>query len=284
MMNDYLRIKQAINWIEAQNENQPSVADMAAQLGLSESHFHRLFQRWAGISPKRFAAVLTAAHARRLLQRSTPLLETAFACGLSSPGRLHELFVQHEAITPGDIQRGGEGLELRYGIHPSPFGPCLLAETRRGVCALDFVEAGHEEAAVQALAARWPGARLLATPAITENTLKKVLAGLRSEGGLPRLAVAGTNFQVRVWSALLCLPPGRLASYQQIASAIGQPGATRAVGTAIGANPVPLLIPCHRVIRASGAFGQYSGGAWRKRAILAWEQADSQTAPTRATG
>lgn len=274
-MDDYQRIEQAITWIEAHRETQPSVGDMAAHLGLSESHFHRLFQRWAGISPKRFVAVLTAAHARTLLEKSMPVLETAFACGLSSPGRLHELFVQHEAVTPGDIQRGGQGLEIHYGIQTSPFGPCLLAQTARGVCALDFVEPGQDEAAFQSLTRRWPGARLCEAPARTGQTLKRILAGLRTPGKWPRLAVQGTNFQVRVWSALLCLPPGQLASYQQIASAIGQPGATRAVGSAIGANPLPLLIPCHRVIRASGAFGQYSGGAWRKRAILAWEQADS---------
>lgn len=272
-MDDYQRIEQAINWIEAHRERQPSVAKMAAHLGLSDSHFQHLFQRWAGISPKRFAAVLTATHARKLLQRSTSLLETAFACGLSSPGRLHELFVQHEAVTPGDIQRGGEGLELQYGIHASPFGPCLLAETSRGVCALDFIEPGQQDEGLKSLAQRWPGAKLSANPRRTATTLSLILAGLRTDGDRPGLAVKGTNFQVRVWSALLCLPPGQLSSYQQIATAIGQPGATRAVGTAIGANPVPLLIPCHRVIRASGAFGQYSGGPWRKRAILAWEQA-----------
>ena len=274
-MDDYQRIEQAINWIEDHREQQPSVADMAAQLGLSDSHFQHLFQRWAGISPKRFVAVLTATHARELLERSTPLLETAFACGLSGPGRLHELFVQHEAVTPGDIQRGGEGLEIHYGIHDSPFGPCLLAETRRGVCALDFVDEGDEDKALKALAERWPGARLVEDPQHSQATLSHILSTLRTDSQRPRLAAQGTNFQVRVWSALLCLPPGQLASYQQIATAIGQPGATRAVGTAIGANPVPLLIPCHRVIRSTGAFGQYSGGAWRKRAILAWEQAES---------
>jgi AraC family transcriptional regulator, regulatory protein of adaptative response / methylated-DNA-[protein]-cysteine methyltransferase len=272
-MDDYQRIEQAIHWIESHHGQQPSVADMATELGLSQSRFQHLFQRWAGISPKRFAAVLTAAHARQLLQRSTPLLETTLACGLSSPGRLHELFVQHEAVTPGDIQRGGAGLDIHYGIHASPFGPCLVAETRRGVCALDFVVPGHESQATRALAERWPGARLMHDPQRSLATLNRILAGLRTDAERPRIGIRGTNFQVRVWSALLCIRPGQLASYQQVATAIGQPGATRAVGTAIGANPVPLLIPCHRVIRASGAFGHYSGGRLRKRAILAWEQA-----------
>lgn len=271
-MSDYERIERAIAYLDEHFRDQPGVAEVARHVGLSESQFHRLFQRWAGITPKRFLAFVTAGHARRLLEDSKTVLDSAWDSGLSGPGRLHDLFVGLEGVTPGDVRRRGKGLRMAYGFHDSPFGTCLLAQTERGVSALSFVSKGDGEPALESLVRKWPEATLERDDRVTGATLARIVdCMLGGDEAFPRLAVRGTNFQVRVWEALLRIPPGRVASYQQIAESAGQPRAIRAVGTAVGANPVPLLIPCHRVIRKSGAFGHYSGGVLRKRAILAWE-------------
>lgn len=271
-MSDYERIERAIAYLDEHFREQPGVAEVAAHVGLSESQFHRLFQRWAGITPKRFLAVVTAAHARRLLEDSQTVLDSAWASGLSGSGRLHDLFVGLEGVTPGQVRQRGQGLRMTYGFPESPFGPCLLAFTERGVSALSFVPEDGREPSLDALIRKWPEATFERDDRAAGATLERMLDTMQGDSkALPRLAVRGTNFQVRVWEALLRIPPGRVASYRQIAEWTGQPAATRAVGTAVGANPVPLLIPCHRVILSSGAFGNYSGGALRKRAILAWE-------------
>ncbi len=279
LMNDYQRIEKAIRYLDENFRDQPGVDKVAAHVGVSVSHFHRLFQRWAGITPKRFLEYVTASHARRLLAESRPVMEAAWQSGLSGGSRLHDLFVGLEGVTPGQIQRGGDGLTLQWGIHDSPFGPCLLASSERGISVLRFIADDESETAVAMMRRQWPRARLSRDQARTAPAMDQVVAAL-ADGqtrGL-RVHVQGTNFQVRVWSALLAIPPGRVVSYGQVAAAIGRAEAVRATGTAVGANPVALLIPCHRVLRASGNFGMYAGGPQRKRAILAWERAITDVA------
>ncbi|MFZ5559118.1 MAG: methylated-DNA--[protein]-cysteine S-methyltransferase [Pseudomonadota bacterium] len=268
---DYARIERAIRYLEAHAGRQPGLGDVAAAVGLSPYHFQRLFTRWAGVSPKRFLGLLTVAHARRLLQSSASVLDAALAVGLSGPGRLHDQFVALEAATPGEVKTGGAGLEIRWGVHASPFGEVLVALTPRGVCRMAFLGAGDEAAERDALAAAWPGAAVRRDDAGTASVARAVFAGV--PGPTPRLWVRGTNFQVAVWRALLRVPEGAVCTYGDLAAAIGRPGAARAVGQAVGANPVAYLIPCHRVIRGVGGLGGYRWGPERKRAMLAWEAA-----------
>ncbi len=271
-LSDYDRIERVLHWIDRHWRDQPSIEAMASAAGLSVSHFHRLFKRYAGITPKRMLEYLTAEHARSRLMDSASVLAAALDSGLSGPGRLHDLMVTVDAATPGQIQQRGEGMIVYFGVHDGPFGSCLIAESERGVCALDFVSHASQDRAAAELARRWPRAELRPSPERSRKTLARIVASLRSPGQRPPLDIQGSNFQLRVWDALLRIPPGRLISYGELASALGKPGASRATGTAVGANPVPLLIPCHRVLRQNGAFGQYSGGVLRKRAILLWEQ------------
>lgn len=270
---DYQRIAQAIEFLDRGFRRQPRLAEVAEHVGLSEYHFHRLFQRWAGITPKRFLEFITAGHARKLLEDSINVLDASFDSGLSGPSRLHDLFVTLEGVTPGQVRDGGIGLELAWGVHPSPFGDCFLAQTDRGVTGLRFLSATDRDRAVDELESRWPAASLRHDPVATGRTIGRIVAGLRGEPTELRALVRGTNFQVRVWEALLRIPPGSAVSYQQVAAAVGRPTAVRAVGSAVAANPVPLLIPCHRVLRKTGGFGNYSGGAGRKKMVLAWEAA-----------
>ena len=275
---DYDRVEQAILFLEENYRSQPSLEEMAGRVHLSKYHFQRMFSRWAGISPKRFMQVLTLNHARTLLADSQNVLDTALEAGLSGPGRLHDLFVTVEAATPGEIKRGGEGMSIRYGWHASPFGECLLALTERGLCGLAFTHASGRAVALEELRARWPLARLIEDAPATAPTAGRIFARGREHAGTPLplplpLYVQGTNFQVNVWRALLKIPPGALVSYQDVARMIGRPNALRAVGSAVGGNPVAYLIPCHRVIRKAGGFGNYRWGAVRKKAMLAWEDA-----------
>jgi len=277
-MGDYELIESSIRFIEASRGEQPDLAAIAAHVGLSESHLQRVFSRWAGISPKRFLRYLTANTARELLQASHPVLDVAHRVGLSGPGRVHDLMVTLQAMTPGEVARAGDGLHIRYGVHESPFGRCLLAITERGVCALRFLPEGDgADGALEALRAQWPGAELVADAAATELVRDRVFAPTanRAVGEGLSVLVKGTNFQVQVWEALLCVPPGRVTHYGRVAEWIGRPRAARAVGSAVGANPVAYLIPCHRVILASGAIGNYGYGAERKRAMLVWEAAQT---------
>ena len=268
---DYTIIANAIRFIEAHQRSQPSLAEVAESVHLSEYHFQRLFTRWVGISPKRFLQFLTKENAKRLLSESS-LLDAAYQSGLSSAGRLHDLLVQTEAVTPGEVRQRGAGLEIRYGTHPSPFGACFVATTERGICRLSFDPA---EARKQ-LKADYRNATLIQDTAHTQTLIERIFSPTNS--GTPlTLDLRGTNFQIQVWEALLRIPPGGLVAYNDIASAIGKPNALRAVGTAVGKNPVPLLIPCHRVIRATGEFGQYAFGSERKKAMLGWEMAHINT-------
>jgi AraC family transcriptional regulator of adaptative response/methylated-DNA-[protein]-cysteine methyltransferase len=271
---DYGRIESAIRFIETEALRQPSLAEIANAAGLSEFHFQRLFSRWVGISPKRFLQFLTKEYARRLLQESRDVLSVTYDAGLSSPGRLHELFVTCEAVTPGEVKTRGEGLSIEYGFHPSPFGRCLVAVTERGICGLSFVQEAPEESLVTSLRARWPGARVRHSPEETAGVAERIFTfEAVSEPGPLHLFVRGTNFQIQVWQALIRIPFGKAVTYEDIARHIGMPKAPRAVGNAVGSNPIPFLIPCHRVIRKMGEFGNYGEGPQRKKAILGWEAA-----------
>ncbi len=270
---DYDRIATAIQFIERRLDQQPDLQTLAAAVGLSPFHLQRLFQRWAGVSPKRFQQFLTVEYAKQLLAQSSSVLEVSLETGLSSPGRLHDHFVALEAVTPGDYKRRGEHLDIRYGVHPSLFGPMLLATTERGVVWLAFVTDTVAEAAELArLRGIWSAARIVADAATTATVAQRIFC--RNTGSAPlAVLVKGTNFQIQVWKALLQIPSGSLRAYAHIAAAIGQPSAGRAVGQAVGDNPVGYLIPCHRVIRSVGLPGGYRWDATRKRALLAWEAA-----------
>jgi AraC family transcriptional regulator, regulatory protein of adaptative response / methylated-DNA-[protein]-cysteine methyltransferase len=275
LADDYARVERAIAFIEERALRQPSLTEIAEASGLSEFHFQRLFGRWVGISPKRFLQFLTKEHARRLLEDSRDVLSATYDAGLSSPGRLHELFVTCEAVTPGEVRSRGQGLSISYGFHPSPFGTALLATTERGICGLSFVQdQAPEDALVAHLVARWPGAEIAERPEVTAPVAERVFAFPADHSPAPlHLVVRGTNFQIQVWQALLRIPLGKAVTYQDIAHHIGMPGASRAVGNAVGNNPIPFLIPCHRVIRKMGEFGNYGEGPQRKKAILGWESA-----------
>jgi AraC family transcriptional regulator of adaptative response/methylated-DNA-[protein]-cysteine methyltransferase len=272
---DYERIKDAIGFLEQNFRRQPDLKEIADHVGLSEYHFQRLFTRWAGISPKRFVQFLTIQHAKQLLDASKSLLDTTYDTGLSSPSRLHDLFVTHEAITPGEFKRKGAGLTITFGFHATPFGDCLLGMTKRGICHLAFVEPGTHERAFQEMVTGWPAALLEQNDRQTRPFAAQIFAPSVQNGGRSSLSlyVSGTNFQVRVWQALLRIPQGALVSYGTVAHMIGQPNAARAIGSAIGHNPIAYLIPCHRVIRNTGALGHYRWGSRRKKAMIGWEAA-----------
>jgi AraC family transcriptional regulator of adaptative response/methylated-DNA-[protein]-cysteine methyltransferase len=270
---DYERIESAIRYIEDHKYTQPTLPQIAAHLGVSESYFQRLFSRWAGISPKRFLQFLTLEHTKRLLRDAANTLDTAHAAGLSSTSRLHELYIECEAITPGEYKEYGNGLDIRFGFHQSPFGECLVAMTPRGLCALLFVSGTGRSGAVEALEKNWRNARLTEDPTASADTVQHVFAP-RSDTQRPLyMFVKGTNFQIKVWEALLRVPRGQLVSYQDLSRHLGAPGAARAVANAVAHNPIHFLIPCHRVIRNIGEFGGYQGGTARKKAIHAWEAA-----------
>lgn len=256
------------NW-----QDQPALDDLAEVAGMSPFHFQRLFTQWAGISPKRFLQFLTLDNAKRLLAENQSVLDVALDVGLSGPSRLHDLFVACEAMTPGEYKALGGGLTIRWGLHATPFGPSLVATTGRGVCWLSFAEEADGSDALAEMAAAWPAARLVEDADATRPVAARAFRWDGSAGDEPlRLLMKGTNFQIKVWEALLRIPSGAVVSYEDVARAIGQPTAMRAVGAAVGRNPVCVLIPCHRVIQKSGIIHNYRYGVPRKRALLAWEQ------------
>ena len=259
---DYERIERAIRFLDEHHTEQPSLDRVASAVGLSPSHFQRMFRRWAGVSPKRFLQYATAEHARTLLQQSRTVLDSAYDAGLSGPGRLHDLTIHVHAMTPGEVRRAGEGTTIRYGFHDTPLGECLIARTERGVCALGFGATLDDERA------RWPRATFERDDTATANVATRMF-----EGGEIALDLHGTNFQIRVWEALIRIPAGNVVSYGELARRLDRPNAARAVGRAIGSNRIAVLIPCHRVLRETGAFGGYRWGLERKRALLAWESA-----------
>ena len=271
---DYRLIEQAIRFIEANAHRQPELVEVAATVGLSEYHFQRTFTRWAGISPKRYLQFLTKEHAKELLAQSENLLEASHQVGLSSLGRLHDLFVATEAVSPGEYKSRGAGVTIRYGIHASPFGACLVAVTERGICHLGFVQTSEGDA-IDNLVADWSQAKMIEDYKSTAPLIEPIFdLNQRGKESL-RLHLRGTNFQIKVWEALLQIPQGTVTTYEGIAARIGRPSALRAVGTAVGHNPVAVLIPCHRVLRKDGEFGNYRYGSARKKALLAYESAQS---------
>lgn len=270
---DYGRVEQAIRYLEAHTHEQPTLSELARQVGLSEFHFQRLFHRWAGVTPKAFLQCLTLNRAKTLLAGLSSLMETSLELGLSGTGRLHDLFLGLEAMTPGEFKRAGEGLTIWWGIHATPFGEALFAITPRGLCGLSFLEASRTQA-VADFQARWPEARLVEDSRQTEPFADEVVSRMQGAPSRPlALVLKGSPFQTKVWEGLLGIPEGGVASYQDLARAIGTPNASRAVGTALSMNPIGYLIPCHRVIRASGAVGEYRWGALRKQALLGVEGA-----------
>jgi AraC family transcriptional regulator of adaptative response/methylated-DNA-[protein]-cysteine methyltransferase len=273
---DYRRIERAIRFLDGHVVDQPSLEDVAREIGLSPFHAQRLFTRWAGISPKRFLGLLTVGHAKAALQAGESVLDATYEVGLSGPSRLHDLFVTYEAMTPGEYKQQGAGLVIRYGVHPTPFGAALLLTTERGIAGLSFVDDDAPEEAIEEARAAWPLSRLIEDRDATGALVARLFDGTGSEP--TRLLLKGTNFQVKVWSALLRVPSGRVVSYLDLASAIGQPRAVRAVGNALAHNPVGFVVPCHRVIRATGALGDYRWGHVRRRALLAWEAAQAEAA------
>jgi AraC family transcriptional regulator, regulatory protein of adaptative response / methylated-DNA-[protein]-cysteine methyltransferase len=277
---DYVRVEKAIRFLHANYPDQPDLGRISAAVGLSEYHLQRLFRRWAGISPKRFLQYLTAAHAIELLLEARSVLEASWAAGLSGPGRLHDLLVNVEAMTPGEVKRRGEGLGISYGFHPTPFGECLLASTARGVCSLSFVAEVDRRGELHRLRQRWAAAELRHDQRATGSLVQRIFARTPSAPATPlTLLLQGTNFQIRVWEALLRIPEGRVASYSQVAESLGMPRAARAVGGAVAQNAIAYLIPCHRVIRSCGTPGDYRWGTARKHAMLGWEAARSAPGP-----
>ncbi len=275
-MNDYERIAQVIRFLDARYVEQPDLTTLAGRAGLSPFHFHRLFATWAGVTPKDFLQCLTLAHAKELLRDGTPILDVALESGLSGPGRLHDLCVNLEAASPGELKSGGASWTISFGFADSPFGKCLIAESPRGICHLSFVE--NEKTTLAGLQKDWPQAKFKrddsAAATLAERIFQHPDKGQHAgpETGAPlRAFVRGTPFQVRVWRALLQVQPGTLISYGRLASAIDKPAAARAVGTSVAKNPLAYLIPCHRVIRETGMIGDYHWGPIRKRAMIAWE-------------
>lgn len=270
---DYERIESAIQYLSGHYRMQPDLKQLADHVGLSEYHFHRLFQRWAGTTPKRFLQYLTAAYARKLLRQSHSLLEVSYETGLSSTGRLHDLIITLDGMTPGELRHYAAGIRIQYGFHQTPFGLCMIATTTRGICGLEFCTGENRQDALERLKARWCGATFSASQQATAALAKQIFSVSEAQGYTLRLVVGGSNLQLKVWEALLRIPPNQLINYQHLAETIGHPRAARAIGTAVAANPVLYLIPCHRVIRSTGIIGAYQGGQARKKALIGWEAA-----------
>jgi AraC family transcriptional regulator of adaptative response/methylated-DNA-[protein]-cysteine methyltransferase len=271
-MSDYNRIEQAMAYLSAHASRQPSLEEVAAHVHLSAFHFQRMFCRWAGTTPKRFLQALTLERGKRLLQDEFSLMDVSHRIGLSGSSRLHDHFVTLEAVTPGEFRKRGQGVTIEYGVHDTPLGGILVAVTPRGVCRMAFLDNDHEAEVVDGLRKDWPQAELARNEKASVHVIAELFSDQADQQRPLSVQVEGTNFQIAVWRALLNIPPGKLASYSQIARALGCPKASRAVGNAVGANPVALLIPCHRVIRQSGALGGYRWGSARKQMAQMWEQ------------
>jgi AraC family transcriptional regulator, regulatory protein of adaptative response / methylated-DNA-[protein]-cysteine methyltransferase len=248
-----------------------TLEDLAQRMNMSPAHFQRVFSQWVGVSPKRYQQYLTLGHARRLLTERRTMLGTALETGLSGTGRLHDLFLTWEAMSPGDYARGGDGLTIRWGRFASPFGPALVMATEKGICGMGFAEESGADAALEDLARRWPKATYVENPAAIRPMVEAAFGGKATS-----LHLIGAPFQIKVWEALLAIPTGQVTTYSDIAGAIGHPAAHRAVGTAVGRNPISFLIPCHRALRRDGGLGGYHWGLPRKRAMLAWEAARTE--------
>ena len=265
-------MRRAIDLID-QADDQMSLNDLAAEMQMSPAHFQRLFTQWVGVSPKRYQQYLALGHAKALLADQFTTLDTAHELGLSGSGRLHDLFLRWEAMSPGEYARKGEGLTIYWGWFDSPFGLSLVMGTEKGICGIGFASEMGEEAAMEDLVSRWPKANFVEDPMMLRPWVLNAYGAGESGGGKTPLYLIGAPFQINVWEALLQIPSGQVTTYSEIAESIGSPKAVRAVGTAVGRNPVSYLIPCHRALRKSGGLGGYHWGLPVKRAILAWESA-----------
>lgn len=271
-MNDYERVANVIRFLDQRHTEQPDLNQLASAAGLSPFHFHRLFATWAGVTPKDFLQCLTFEHVKQLLHHGANVFDAALDVGLSGPGRLHDLCVTLEAASPGEVKNGGVGMQIDYGLAETPFGEALIAETKRGVCHLSFVDSKGRNGGRELLEAQWPNAKLSRHDARIAELARRIFSARESASPRPlRAFVRGTAFQLRVWRALLRVPAGSLTTYSRLAEAIGNSKAARAVGSAVGANPIAVIIPCHRVIRETGALGNYHWDPIRKRAIVGWE-------------
>ena len=269
---DYDVVRRAIAFISEHWRDQPETEAIAAAAGVTATELHHLFRRWAGLTPKAFLQAITLDHARRLLRDSASVLDASFEVGLSGPGRLHDLFVTHEAMSPGEWKSGGDGLTISYGFHPSPFGTALVMATERGLAGLAFADPGEEAAALADMRSRWPKASYVDDKARTAMLARRIFDPKLWRADRPlRVVLIGTDFEVRVWEALLRIPMGRATTYSDIAVKLGATKAARAVGAAVGKNPVSFVVPCHRVLGKSGDITGYHWGLTRKRAMLGWE-------------
>jgi AraC family transcriptional regulator of adaptative response/methylated-DNA-[protein]-cysteine methyltransferase len=269
---DYDVVRKAIGHIRGHWREQPEIETIAEAAGVTPTELHHLFRRWAGLTPKAFLQALTLHGARELLRDSASVLDTTYEVGLSGPGRLHDLFVTHEAMSPGEWKTGGQGLTIYFGFHPSPFGSALVMATARGLAGLAFADGGQELAALTDMKARWPSASYVEDSARTSAVARRIFDPKQWQADQPlRVVLIGTDFEVRVWDTLLKIPMGRLTTYSDIANKISAPKAARAVGAAVGKNPVSFVVPCHRVVGKSGDLTGYHWGITRKRAMLGWE-------------
>jgi AraC family transcriptional regulator of adaptative response/methylated-DNA-[protein]-cysteine methyltransferase len=272
LSHDYQKVEKAIRFLEDRFLDQPDLDEIAASVHLSKYHFHRLFKRWAGVTPLQFLHYLTVDYAKGRLKESRSVLDTTLDAGLASPSRLHDLFVTFEAMTPGEYKKEGAGLKISYGCHPTPFGECLLALTPRGICALRFTMPGEREGSLVHLKGEWPRAEFAELPETTGPVAVRLFGAVGGDDRKGfRVLLKGTNFQVQVWRALLAVPPGSMVSYGDLAACLSSPGASRAVARAVSGNPIAYLIPCHRVITTAGRSHDYRWGRHRKKAMLAWE-------------
>jgi AraC family transcriptional regulator, regulatory protein of adaptative response / methylated-DNA-[protein]-cysteine methyltransferase len=279
---DYAVVRKAIEYISEHFRAQPEITAIAHAAGVTPDELHHLFRRWAGLTPKAFLQALTLDHARTLLRQSVSVLDASYEVGLSGPARLHDLFVTHEAMSPGEWKSGGAGLTLRYGFHPSPFGRALVMRTDRGLAGLAFADAGEESVTLAEMQHRWPKARYVEDSVGTAALARRIFnPGLWRPDRPLRVVLIGTDFEVRVWETLLSIPLGRASTYSDVAEKLGRPKAARAVGAAVGRNPLAFVVPCHRVIGKAGDITGYHWGLTRKRAMLGWEagKAAASSAP-----
>jgi AraC family transcriptional regulator of adaptative response/methylated-DNA-[protein]-cysteine methyltransferase len=278
---DYDVVRQVIEFLSENWRDQPSLEAIAQHVRMEPTRLQKIFTRWAGLSPKAFLQAITLDHARALLEQSATVLDTTYEVGLSGPGRLHDLFVTHDAVTPGSYRARGEGLVIRYGLHPSPFGQALVMATEYGLAGLAFADEGSEQATLAEMMQRWPKAEYVADQAATEPFARRIFDPVQWRPDTPlRIVLIGTDFEVRVWETLLKIPLGQATTYSDVARHIERPKAARAVGAAVGKNPISFVVPCHRVLGRSGSLTGYHWGLTRKRAILGWEAGIAGLSPS----
>jgi len=273
---NYYRIEKAISYLTDSFKEQPDLDEIAGKVYMSPFHFHRIFTDWVGISPKKFVQYLTLDYLRDKIGETENMIDAAELVGLSSQSRIHDLFVSIEGVSPQQFKTAGKGLEIFYGYHASPFGLCFIAVAEKGICTLKFIDEEKSRNEFEIFSRQWQFARLVHKPDLTQKYIRKIFQPKKTDPDKLQLLVQGTDFQIKVWEALLKIPFGSVSSFQQIAQLIGQPEAIRSVGTAVGKNPILYLIPCHRIISGNGTMGNYHFGKVRKQAMIGWEMSKAQ--------